>query len=369
MTIRAIIVDDERAVVGHLSDLLEESGVVEIAGAYTNPLEALKALEARKDSPVHVAFLDIEMPGMHGMELANRVMDVSGDTRVVFVTAYSEYAIEAFELNATDYVMKPVSMERLHITLDRIVSMRSSTDGGTGLSVKCFGKFRVLNEQGEPIKWRTNKTEELFDRNGKEVGKAKLIDELWSGLDVKRALTHFNTSLYNLRKVLRELGLSHLLCCTDGMYRLDTDAIGSDFHRFEHCISHWEHIGEDSLSRFEEAIDQCEEGYMELNYYEWAEDKRRQLDIKYTELVERVVAYCRSRHMPHKALELLKKGLMRDAFHPRLNREAMELYIELNDPYAAWKHYMEYKRRLAEELGMEPDQAVEQLRKSLDLTN
>jgi two-component SAPR family response regulator len=116
MTIRAIIVDDELAAIGNLSDLLIKSGRVDIVGEYTNPLTALESL---KSIQADIAFLDIEMPGINGMTLANRILDISGDIKIVFVTAYREYALKVFALYTTDYLLKPVSMDRLTITLDR----------------------------------------------------------------------------------------------------------------------------------------------------------------------------------------------------------------------------------------------------------
>lgn len=87
-------------------------------GEFTNPLEALERVDALK---ADAAFLDIEMPGMDGLELAGRLMDRQRRLEVVFVTAYNEYAVEAFELHALDYLLKPVMKERLQKTMRRLL--------------------------------------------------------------------------------------------------------------------------------------------------------------------------------------------------------------------------------------------------------
>jgi two-component system LytT family response regulator len=105
--IRAWLLDDEALAVKRLSRMLEATGRVEIAGTSTDPEEALEKLSG---NAVDVVFLDIEMPGCNGFEFLRRL-----ETRpaVVFVTAWDQYAVRAFEANGTDYLLKPVTAEAL----------------------------------------------------------------------------------------------------------------------------------------------------------------------------------------------------------------------------------------------------------------
>src|SRR5690606_28076507 len=103
---RALVADDEAHLAAHLQDRLRALWPeLELLPAAANGLEALRAIE--EDAP-QVAFLDIRMPGLTGLELAARL---GGDTHVVFVTAYDQYAVEAFEREAVDYILKPVTDE------------------------------------------------------------------------------------------------------------------------------------------------------------------------------------------------------------------------------------------------------------------
>ena len=110
---KVYIVDDERLAVDRLTRLLEATGRVAIAGAATDPEEALAFLNAQ---PVDLLFLDIQMPGLTGFELLERM---DRDVAVIFTTAYDRYAIEAFGVSSIDYLLKPIEPERLDRALDK----------------------------------------------------------------------------------------------------------------------------------------------------------------------------------------------------------------------------------------------------------
>ena len=115
---RAMIVDDEAPARSELKYLLEESGRIELIVEATSAREAVeKLMEVRVD----VMFLDISMPKTNGMQLAEALHKLKNPPQVVFVTAYSEYALDAFGVDATDYLMKPVETDRLAQALDKIV--------------------------------------------------------------------------------------------------------------------------------------------------------------------------------------------------------------------------------------------------------
>ena len=115
---RAMVVDDEAPARSELKYLLEESGRVDLIVEATSAREAVeKLMEVRVD----VMFLDISMPKTNGMQLAEALHKLKNPPQVVFVTAYSEYALDAFGVDATDYLMKPVETDRLAQALDKIV--------------------------------------------------------------------------------------------------------------------------------------------------------------------------------------------------------------------------------------------------------
>ena len=126
MTIRAVVVDDERPARNELCFLLEQVADVAVAGQAADGVEALKLIgDLRPD----LVFLDIQMPGQTGFEVARELLAQQVDTRVVFVTAYDQHAIDAFEVNAVDYLLKPVEPARLDRAIARVRQQLTSERG------------------------------------------------------------------------------------------------------------------------------------------------------------------------------------------------------------------------------------------------
>ena len=124
MIYKAIIVDDEKELRTYLRSMLAETWPqLEICGEAANGKEALKMVDAFAP---HIAFLDIKMPGLSGLDVAK---DIAGICRIVFITAYDQYAVEAFEREAVDYLVKPVTKERLLQTINRLKKQLQSSPG------------------------------------------------------------------------------------------------------------------------------------------------------------------------------------------------------------------------------------------------
>ena len=119
MNVRAIVVDDEEPARSELCFQLGRLEDVTVAGEARDGEEALRLLEAVRPDLV---LLDIQMPGQTGFEVARELVARRIDTQVVFVTAYDQYAIEAFEVNAVDYLLKPVEPDRLARAIERVRS-------------------------------------------------------------------------------------------------------------------------------------------------------------------------------------------------------------------------------------------------------
>src|SRR5258708_12315430 len=114
--LRTVVVDDEQLARAELCFLLEKVGGVEIIGQAGNGVEALNVIEEYQPDLV---MLDVQMPGLTGFEVARRVMQAGFETQVVFVTAFDQYAIDAFDVNAVDYLLKPAEQHHLATPIDR----------------------------------------------------------------------------------------------------------------------------------------------------------------------------------------------------------------------------------------------------------
>jgi DNA-binding LytR/AlgR family response regulator len=114
--LRVVLVDDERCVLEELEFLLQ--GKVEIAGKFNNPITAVENIAVLAPDTV---FLDMEMPGLSGLEAAAEILAILPEVAVLFITSFGDYAVDAFELNAIDYLVKPVQPDRLDKALKRII--------------------------------------------------------------------------------------------------------------------------------------------------------------------------------------------------------------------------------------------------------
>jgi len=121
----AIVADDEELARDELCFLLNQLGTVEVVGRAGNGHEALD--EIARHAP-DVAFLDVQMPGLTGFEVARRLLDQGTGPGVIFVTAYDQRAIEAFEVNAIDYLLKPIDARRLETAMARVRDRMGRTD-------------------------------------------------------------------------------------------------------------------------------------------------------------------------------------------------------------------------------------------------
>ena len=122
---RALLVDDERLARAELSRLLEKFPEIEIIGEAANGEEAIQKIEELNPDLV---LLDIQMPGMTGFEVLEHLHIVPN---VIFVTAYDEYALKAFEVNALDYVLKPVELNRLEKAIEKVKSEQQQEENSS----------------------------------------------------------------------------------------------------------------------------------------------------------------------------------------------------------------------------------------------
>ena len=177
MAIRVMVVDDEQLAREELCFLLGETGAVEIVGQATDGVDALRlAGELQPD----VVFLDVQMPGLTGFEVARRLIEADVPVQLVFVTAFDQYAIDAFTVNAVDYVLKPVDADRLEQTLER-VRRRLASEKAARLPLSAADLERVV----EAVQARQGRRDQLAIRVGErfvlaqadEVVHASLVDD------------------------------------------------------------------------------------------------------------------------------------------------------------------------------------------------
>src|SRR5499427_2501409 len=137
----AVLVDDEQLARDELSFLLDQTGTVTVVGQANNGVDALETIDRLKPD---VVFLDVQMPGLTGFEVARRMIEAEMPSHIVFVTAYDQHAIEAFEVNAVDYLLKPVDPARLEVAIARArrrIALEKPADTVAGVSAAQLEKI------------------------------------------------------------------------------------------------------------------------------------------------------------------------------------------------------------------------------------
>ena len=182
----AITVDDEPLMLYALSKAVKASPDIEAVAEFSFCDDALEWV---RNHPVDVAFLDINMRGMGGLALAEKIMELQPECRIVFCTGYEEYAFAAIKLRVSGYLMKPISARMVQEEIDYIKGVKAKEKK---LTVRCFGNFEVYFH-GEKLNFKRTKTKELLafliDRKGAGVTGREIIARLWPEKKMRRSAT------------------------------------------------------------------------------------------------------------------------------------------------------------------------------------
>lgn len=223
---KVILIDDEKLALDVLDRQLERIGGVVVVNKYTKISDALEGF--KRDDPDAI-FLDVEMGKEFGLNASSLFQSQNKKCPIIFVTAYAKYAVEAFEINALDYLLKPVTINRLNESLKRIKSQLNESNRDNEhmktLKVYCLGQFRVVDSHGEEVKWRTKKVKELFaylwHHRGTPINRESIINDLWDDHMQNQARTLLNTTFYQLRKALKQIGINDPVQYQNESYRLN----------------------------------------------------------------------------------------------------------------------------------------------------
>ena len=236
-----LAVDDERIM---LKELTIELGQVfpnaDIQG-FQDPMEAEQWASdlTQEGKSLDYAFLDIEMRGMSGIELARRLKKLHPGTVLLFCTAYTEYAFDAVGMYAKGYLMKPISAKNIVRTLDEMVyDWRKSLDvQNQSFWIKTFGNFEVFVD-GKPLVFEREKAKEmlafLVDRAGATVTTEQLAVVLWEDRPYDKTLKNYvSTVLGSLRRTLHKVGKEDILIKTRNHLSLNPEKIKCDAYDYE----------------------------------------------------------------------------------------------------------------------------------------
>lgn len=279
---KVILVDDERLAIERLKSLFQPYDTIDVVGTFQCPQEALAYIEAK---PVDAVLLDINMPKMDGMTLAKAIKERQKEALLIFITGHGQFAVEAFEVAALDYLVKPVRRERFDAMVKRLESQFIKGQEGevskapARLQIQTFSQFLCTygNErQGwTTLKWRTQKAKELLAylvaHINEEVSRGRIIDNLWPEFEQSKALNNLNSNLYYLRKMLKPMALDDHLVSDKHMvrFRLNGERMRVDFLDFEKKVTE-----NKALHGWYDLLKIYKGEYLAQEAYLWASSKR-----------------------------------------------------------------------------------------------
>ena len=223
----AIAVDDEILMLGALVKAISASPDIKEVTKFSNCEEALEFV---KTHPADIAFLDINMRGMGGLALAEKIIAARPNCKIVFCTGYEEYAIPAFKLHASGYLMKPISAEDVQTEIDNIKGVRQKEKL---LTVKCFGNFEVYAKD-EKLVFKRMKTKEMFaylvDRKGAGMTAKEICVVLFpDDTDDTKNSAYLRQLVLDMKSTLKAVGAENVFRHEKPYYRIDTSLLQCDY--------------------------------------------------------------------------------------------------------------------------------------------
>ena len=249
---RIISVDDERWSSNLIQLMIEklkaenpEYKSVEFVASFTGALEALEYLQSHK---IDLIFLDVEMPEMTGLEFAAKVEEYYLTAKIVFITAYSQYALDAWRTEAIDYILKPFDEDDIKRSLQRAMAQGGVENKRERLKIRCFPRFELIIDD-KPMAFKSKKAKELLaylvHNQGFWINIGTLVYDLFGDWNEKSSKSHFRVVLARLKKELSDYGIENIIETKYGAVRVNISEDICDYYLFlrgNHHLFHGEYM-------------------------------------------------------------------------------------------------------------------------------
>ncbi len=324
---RVIIVDDEKSAINMLEKAISTDNRLTVVGKFTYHEDAVEFV---RNNQVDIAFLDIEMPEVKGIELAKMLTGISPRLEIIITTAYSEYALSAYQAHVIGYLLKPVDAEELRAQIDilerrydrgQIVANTPETsEVREKLRVNCFGEFTCVGGK-TAARWKTARAEELFALlvyyAGRPRTKLQIYEKLWPDGIPDNADNMFYVACTYIRNTMRDVGFSDVFCRDRDKYYLDIEQIECDVYIFTQYAETFNFLGFDELKAI---IGVYRGAFLEGKTYTWCEEPAK----RYANVYRNALLRFAQLHKEHGDLTKTKEILTNLLSLDPTNEDAME---------------------------------------------
>ena len=229
---KAICVDDEPLILNLTVSLCRELPALDGVEGFLHARDALDYLE---QNTADLALLDIDMPDMNGLILASKIKQLHPQISIIFLTGYAQYAIDAFQMHANGYLLKPIHRERLSAEVNYALSAHR-TPAQARIFARTFGSFELLVD-GQTVSFGRSKAKELLaylvDRQGDRISRAEAFAALWENGAYDRSMQkQLDVIIRSLRDTLQQYHISEIFEIKSGVMRIFPDRLDCDLYRF-----------------------------------------------------------------------------------------------------------------------------------------
>lgn len=360
---RAIMIDDEPILLSYQKSIIDSVEGFNVVGIYTNASEALK--EMTKTKP-EVIFLDIELMGANGIDVANKIAEKHPEINIVFITSYSQYAVDAFEVNAIDYILKPLNKERVIKTYNRFQLKKDVTmPTHIGKQIQAFSSLTFLDSEQNKVstKWRTSKAKELFllllQHREKPINKGMILNLLWPEGTGEKVHNQMYTAVYQVRNMLNSLNFGIQISSKEDYYILHLNNVKLDVEEWEKMLESYKEVTSENLHAYQKVMSLYKGEYLEDSPHTWLEAERERLRALWYFHMRKIVDYFIEKGIYEEAIQTLKTVQYRYPYAEDSYFLLMKLYDTVSDRVQVENQYTKLKLMLDDQLGVTPDSHVE----------
>ncbi|MFD2629964.1 response regulator [Oceanobacillus kapialis] len=358
MMMKAVLVDDEPLALGFLKRQLEKVSSIQVLETFTY-FDSSSNISVIKETDI--VFMDIEMPERNGFQLAEQLLELNPGLEIIFVTAFNQYAVQAFEVHALDYILKPVQTERLKKTVKRAeerinAKQEAISEKPTKLCINVSGElmFHLTNKDPEIVTWRTLRARELFlyllHNRDRSINKDVLTELLWAEVDQEKAYAQLYTTIYHIRKTLSNYRDYLTLKSVQGGYKLILSNTIIDLYVWEKKLKNLSTLEGQTIPIAEELMAIYKGGYLQEYGYVWAEAERVRLEQQWVEAAQQLAAYYHDQGNFSSAERWYRELCNKHPDDEISNYQLFKLYALTGKNKLAEKQYQIFKKAL-EDIG------------------
>lgn len=342
--------------------LLSQYPEIEIGGKYTSPLDALDALDSKCPD---VVFLDIDMPGMDGLELSRRMREKKPELDIVFITAYSEYALNAYQVYPLDYILKPIDKKRFAQTIERLLRNYGSKNGHVHKArylIRCFGKFNIDtggNSCDSDLPKLSQKEKMLcaylLYRFNQPVSRETLLEMLFPGEYNSKNINYLHVIIYKIRRMIDSLNIDSHLRYAGGGYLLEIGSGICDWVDFSIFAQEHRSVNAQNEADASQITGLYSGSYLEGDDFPWIAETQEWVDTQYACLMLQLSRYYAGNCDLLKAEHSLKMLTQNIPYFEKGWEALLRLYLDNENYLTFLRYYEKYAKALKKELIVKPE--------------